>query len=269
MEQAQDFLDESRALSSLVAPLSEAEMRQQTAFKGWSIDEILRHLHAWNGAALWSLRDPPRFDEYFEMVKPHIVDGGLRGFEAGFLNQLSGEALKAAWLDGAERLAADFADVDPKLRVAWAGPSMSARSSITARLMETWAHGQAIYDMLGVVRENGDRIRNIVILGVNTYGWTFACRKMEPPGPMPHLRLIAPSGAVWTFGAENDEERIEGLAEEFAQVVTQTRNIADVDLSVTGPAATAWMAQAQCFAGRPEAPPAKGARGIGVVWRGD
>ena len=38
---------------------------------------------------------------------------------------------------------------------------MSARSSISARLMETWAHGQAVYDRLGVVRVDTDRIRNI------------------------------------------------------------------------------------------------------------
>ncbi|MEX2520090.1 MAG: TIGR03084 family metal-binding protein [Paracoccaceae bacterium] len=266
MRQAQDFLDESRVLAALIAPLSDEAMRRRTAFKGWSIDEILRHLHVWNEAALWSLQDPPRFQAYFEMAKPHVAAGGMPGFEASFLNDLSGASLKASWTEAAEQLAAAFAGQDPKLRVAWAGPSMSARSSITARQMETWAHGQAIFDLVGVVRQNGDRIQNIVVLGVNTYAWTFACRKQEPPGLMPHLRLVAPSGALWTFGAESEAERIEGPAEGFAQVVTQTRNIADVGLTVTGRAATAWMAQAQCFAGRPETPPAKGARRIGAAW---
>ena len=36
---------------------------------------------------------------------------------------------------------------------------MSARSSISARLMETWAHGQEVYDHLGVVRVDADRIK--------------------------------------------------------------------------------------------------------------
>ena len=75
---------------------------------------------------------------------------------------------------------------DPKARLKWPGPDMSARSSITARLMETWAHGQEVYDHLGVVRQNADRIQNIVVLGVNTFGWTYATRKQTPPGPMPH-----------------------------------------------------------------------------------
>jgi len=42
--------------------------------------------------------------------------------------------------------------------------------------------------------------------------------------------------------------------------VTQTRHVSDTDLRVTGETATQWMAQAQCFAGPPEPPPAPGTR---------
>jgi hypothetical protein len=41
---------------------------------------------------------------------------------------------------------------------------MSARSSISARLMPP-AHGQAIYDLMAVERQNTDRIDNIVVMG--------------------------------------------------------------------------------------------------------
>ena len=78
---------------------------------------------------------------------------------------------------------------------------------------------------------------------------------------VPVLRLTAPSGAVWEFG-EDAGNVIEGLAAEFAQVVTQTRNIADTALKVSGPVAERWMATAQCFAGPPEVPPAKGVRHV-------
>jgi hypothetical protein len=74
------------------------------------------------------------------------------------------------------------------------------------------------------------------------------------------LRLTAPSGALWEYGEASDNERIEGPAEAFCQVVTQTRNIADTTLSVVGSNATAWMAKAQCFAGAAETPPAAGTR---------
>jgi uncharacterized protein (TIGR03084 family) len=126
--------------------------------------------------------------------------------------------------------------------------------------METWAHGQEVYDALGVVRKDEDRIKNIVVLGVNTFGWTYACRQATPPGPLPRLQLTAPSGEVWEFGEQSDKERITGSATEFCQVVTQVRNIADTSLSVEGPVASDWMSKAQCFAGAPAEPPAPGTR---------
>jgi uncharacterized protein (TIGR03084 family) len=258
--QAQDFLDESRALHALVAPLSDDALQTRTAFKDWTIEDVIGHLHVWNIAADLSLTDPDGFQAFFREVAAGLDGGGLKPFERRWLASLQGRALVAAWEGYLAAMAARFAAADPARRVKWAGPDMSVKSSITARLMETWAHGQEVYDVLGVVRRNEDRLRNIVVLGVNTYAWTFKNRGLEPPGPMPHLRLTAPSGALWTYGDDQLADRIEGLAEEFCQVVTQTRNIADTALAVTGPAATAWMAIAQCFAGAPADPPAPGTR---------
>ena len=62
------------------------------------------------------------------------------------------------------------------------------------------------------------------------------------------------------WGEGSDEERIEGAASEFCQVVTQTRNVADTRLRVVGATARRWMSIAQCFAGPPEQPPAPGTR---------
>jgi len=259
VEQAEDFLAESEALHALVAPLTESDLERPTAFKGWTLNDVIRHLHVWNRAATLSLTDEIAFDAFHAEVGRHLR-GGLRAFEFTWMNGVSGQALVATWRDFYRDTAARFDRADPSQRVKWAGPSMSARSSITARLMETWAHGQEIYDELGVVRENGDRIRNIVVLGNNTYGWTFAVRGEEPPVPRPHLVLTAPSGGVWTYNEPSDVERIQGPAEAFCQVVTQVRNVADTALSVTGPNAMAWMQKAQCFAGPPETPPVPGSR---------
>jgi uncharacterized protein (TIGR03084 family) len=153
-----------------------------------------------------------------------------------------------------------FAVADPKRRVKWFGPDMSVLSSISARLMETWAHGQAVYDLCGQTRIDNDRIKNIAIIGINTFGWTFANRGIEPPGVRPSVRLIAPSGVSWDWLQQASDDLIEGTATEFCQVVAQTRNIADTSLKVAGPTATAWMAIAQCFAGPPENPPPPGTR---------
>lgn len=262
MEQAQDFLDESMALHALVAPLSNIELKRPTAFKGWTIEDVIGHLHVWNHAADLTLTDEASFDGFMAEVAGSVQGGTLNSFEKQWLDELAGTGLVAAWHEGFERLAAHYGDADPSQRVKWAGPDMSARSSITARLMETWAHGQEVYDELGVVREIADRIRNIVILGVNTYGWTYRTRQEDPPGPMPYLKLSAPSGEIWEYGDEQETNVITGPAEAFCQVVTQTRNVADTDLEVTGAIAADWMSKAQCFAGPPETPPAPGTRTI-------
>lgn len=259
MPQAADFLAESEALNELIADLPEPAFERATAFKGWTFNHVLRHLHIWNHAADLSLTDAAAFQAFYAKVGAHVT-GGLRGFEEAYLDGLAGQALVATWRDFYREMAGRFGAADPSMRVKWAGPDMSVRSSITARLMETWAHGQEVYDELGVVRQNADRIRNIVVLGNNTYGWTYAVRGAEAPAPRPHLVLTAPSGEIWTYNEPSDAERIEGLAEAFCQVVTQVRNIADTQLQVTGPNATDWMARAQCFAGPPETPPAPGVR---------
>ena len=260
MQQATDFLDECEALYALIAPLDETAFEQQTLFKRWTINNILRHLHMWNIAADLSLMDEAAFTQMFRDLM-----GGAKGIrfteaEAAYLDGLSGHDLLEAWIDRARETAAHFAKADPKARLKWVGPDMGARSSISARLMETWAHGQAVYDGLGQERADTDRIGNIVRLGINTFGWTYKNRKMDVPAAMPYVRLSAPSGEVWEYGEESSQERIEGSATEFCQVVTQCRNIADTQLSVTGPLATEWMGMAQCFAGPPNDPPPKGKR---------
>ena len=85
-------------------------------------------------------------------------------------------------------------------------------------------------------------------------------RGLKAPEVVPCLRLVAPSGEIWTWNADEAANRITGNAIDFAQVVTQVRNVADTSLEVVGPIATEWMGMAQCFAGAPETPPAPGAR---------
>lgn len=262
ISEAQDFLDESSALHALVAPLTDADYARPTQFKGWSVNDVLQHLHFFNLAAIHSLREPGWFDALYASLNARRKAGQSTVAATNDLLQgVRGRALLQTWREGFARTAAEFASADPRQRVKWVGPSMSARSSISARLMETWAHGQGIYDLLGVVRVNTDRIRSIATIGINTYDWSFRNRSEPVPEPRPHLRLTAPSGALWQWHEASDEHRIVGLAEEFCQVVTQVRNIQDTRLCVVGEPARRWMAVAQCFAGPVQPPPMPGTRG--------
>ena len=261
--EAKDFAAECDALHALLSPLSDADFERTTQFKDWTINDVMAHLHSGDVNAAMTLLDPPGF----EAAKAHRlaardVGESMLAYQRNAIGNLEGQALLASWRASAAETSDAYAKAEPKQRVKWAGPDMSARSSITARLMETWAHAQAIYDVLGVERQDGDRIRAIAHLGAITFNWTFANRGEKPPGPPPHIRLTAPSGDIWEWNADQAPpgERIEGSAVAFAQVAAQTRNFADVDLTATGPTANAWMTKAQCFAGPPNDPPPPGAR---------
>lgn len=256
MEQAADFLAETRALGALLAPLPDAAFAEATQFKGWTVNDVIRHLHFWNRAAGLQLTDESGLVRLLGAIGGA---GGMRAVERDVV-RASGQVLREEWLATAEEIAALYATADPRARLKWAGPDMSARSSITARLMETWAHGQEVYDHLGQERVDEDRIRNIAHLGVSTFGWTYQVRRMEAPPVLPHVRLTAPSGAIWTWGEAGAASSVSGSATEFCQVVTQVRNVADTKLDVRGPVATQWMGMAQCFAGAAEPPPAPGTR---------
>lgn len=261
--EAADFGAESEVLHKLIDTLTPADWARPTGFKGWTVRDVIAHLHFWNQAADLSLHDEAGFKALYAKVAEGRKTGSLRDAEDAILEgrapRLEGRDLAEHWIQLARDIAGRWTHADPKARVVWAGPSMSVRSSITARHMETWAHGHEVFDLLGEVRVESDRIRNIVVLGVNTFGWTHKVRGLEPPAAMPRVVLKAPSGAVWDYGDES-AGRIEGSALGFAQTVTQTRNWRDTDLKAQGDAAIWWMEHAQCFAGAPEDPPAPGTR---------
>ncbi|MFY0616335.1 MAG: TIGR03084 family protein [Shimia sp.] len=260
LTQADDFLAESEILHTAIASLSDSELRQTTQFKGWTIEDVLIHLHFWNTSADLSASDEAAFVARTGGAMASLKQtGSLRVFENDTITA-RGAALRSLWIETARDIAARWRDMDPKTRLPWVGPSMSARSSMTARQMETWAHGFEIFDLLGQTRVEGDRIKNIVILGVNTFAWSHQVHNLAGPTTVPKLTLTAPSGAVWIFGEEDSTNTITGSATDFAAVVTQTRALADTALLVHGDIAQTWMDNAQCFAGPPETPPAAGHR---------
>jgi uncharacterized protein (TIGR03084 family) len=261
LQQARDFCEESDALFALLDSVTDQDWQRPTQFKQWTLNDVIAHLHHGNYAAALSLQDSTTFVDFARSFigASKQVSGHLAATHA-WLEGARSRALLQRWQEFYRETADRFVVADPKQRVKWFGPDMSVRSSITARLMETWAHGQAVYDMLGVVRNDTDRIKNIAVIGINTFGWTFSNRGLAAPAQQPYIRLTAPSGVLWEWNQPDQNNLVEGSAVEFCQVVTQVRNIADTNLKVLGKTATSWMAIAQCFAGPPEDPPAPNSR---------
>lgn len=265
MREAQDFLHESHCLANLLGDASDKDFDRKTLFKDWTIEDVIGHLHLWNYAAMLTVEDSEKFAAFLTPLLKGLMAGGTHPeIQRQWLDEnaggLRGRTLFDAWIELYRKTAQLYQNTDPQKRVAWAGPPMSAQSKIIARQMETWAHAQSIFDLLGQEREDTDRLQNIAHLGVTTYSWTFRNRAIEPPTPKPFVQLTAPSGTIWEWNDPQNDNKIEGMATQFCQVVTQTRNIADTALTVIGEPANQWMCKAQCFAGAPNDPPIKGSR---------
>jgi uncharacterized protein (TIGR03084 family) len=259
--QALDFRDECDALHSALENAPAEAWAEPTQFKGWTFDDVLGHLCFFDHAAEIAARSRDEVQAVFRDIFQASTTGvSLIDYSRRWLDGCAGSALLERWRGQYQRLADIYAAFEPDHRLAWAGPDMSARSFMSARQMETWAHGQAIFDALGIDRVEHDRLRNIAVMGVNTFGWTFKVNRLEVPAVKPYVRLTSPSGALWEWHEPSATERVEGSAVEFCRVVAQTRNLVDTNLAVTGDVARQWMESAQCFAGPPEKPPAPGTR---------
>jgi len=256
-----DLRAEGKELYALLDTLCDSDWDRVTQFKAWTINDVVLHLHAADVQAAASAQSA---EAYLALRNDIVAQRGLglspimeaRKRYAG----LQGRSLLVRWHDQLEVLCQALAAKDPAARLKWGGPDMGLRMFTTARQMETWAHGQAIYDILGKARALHPRLKNIAVIGVKTFGWTFTNRKLPVPADAPYVRLYGPSGETWEWNAPSAENAVEGDAGEFCRVVTQTLHVADTGLVVKGDTARRWMEIAQCFAGPPNDPPAPGTR---------
>ena len=138
--------------------------------------------------------------------------------------------LLAGWRAGRTALLDTLRPLDPKTRIPWYGPAMGARSFATARLMETWAHGQDVVDALGLERPPSGRLRHVAHIGVLARPFAYATRGLDVPAADVRVQLVAPDGSTWTWGPEDCADAVEGDALDFCLVVTQRRHVADTAL---------------------------------------
>ena len=191
LKQAEDFYEESKDIHYILKNISEDRLNTRTQFKSWSFTDIIRHLHVWNIAAYKSLEGEDKWEKFNNELQLFFKDGKkLSDFEKNFTKNINGKELIDAWQNTFKEVYEIFRKEDAKKRVKWVGPDMSVISSISARHMETWAHSQAIYDTLGKIRENKDRILNIVIIGNNTFDWTYKVNNRKIPIKRPYLKLL-------------------------------------------------------------------------------
>jgi len=246
-----DLRAECTELGSLVSALDAAPgWGLKTRFHGWTAWDEIAHLHLFDRLALRAVADREDFMRGRGDIERQLAHGTeISAIARDTFADLPGPALGARWLADGEALATALAALAPKTRLPWFGPDMSARSFATARLMETWAHGQDIWDALHLPRPATARLAHIAQLGVITFKWSFQNRGLPPPAAAPAVELEGPAGAVWRWGDASADGLVRGTALDFCLVVTQRRHVLDTALELQGVAAQQWMSIAQCFAG--------------------
>lgn len=246
-----DLSAEHSDLDAIVDPLTEEQWSTPTPAPGWSVRDQVSHLWFFDQRALLALTDA----EAFAVDAATLLAAG--GTDASIVpgRSMSGAEMMERWRADRSELIAVARTVDPSSRVPWYGPAMGARSFITARLMETWAHGQDVVDALGATRPATARLRHVAHIGVRARPFSYVTNGREmPPGDVA-VALEAMDGSTLSWGPAADDpdttDVVRGPLLDFCLVVTQRRHRADTALEVTGPLAEDWISIAQAFAGAP------------------
>ena len=254
-----DLTAESTALRQVLAGLPAADWARPTPADGWTVTDEVTHLAYFDDVTRLSVTDPERFTSEAGLLAADGDDFPDR-VAARFHDTAPADAL--TWFDHVRaHLTAAYRQADPAVRLPWFGPAMRPASSVTARLMETWAHGQDILDTFGIARVPTARMRHVADLGIRALRYAYTVNGLEIPDDPVRVELAGPDGARWTWGPQDAASRVSGTALDFCLLVTQRRHRDDTALEVTGATARQWTSIAQAFAGPagPGRPPASAA----------
>lgn len=250
LDQLLDDLEaEQAALDAVIGDLDAADLERPTPAEGWTVRDEVSHLAFSEELAGLAVEDAERFGKRLAELL-----GDLQRAESeprDRARDMSPAALLAWWRDARAATVAGLRTRADKDRIPWVTGTMSAVSFATARLMETWAHGQDIVDAVGATRAPTERLRHIAHLGVATRPNSYQVHGMDVPTEQVRVELEAPDGETWSWGPEDASARVAGTAEDFCLVVTQRRHVSDTDLDVEGAVAGEWLLIAQAFAGPP------------------
>lgn len=241
-----DLEQEHESLHARIRDLSPAVWRRSTPSEGWTVADQISHLAFFDHRAALALSDP----DAFLADRDRLVAEAPRDLSIELGRLVTSDELLGEWSTNRHRLIDAARTVDDSVRVPWYGPSMSVTSFLTARLMETWAHGVDVSDALAIVPVPTRRLRHIAHIGVSARPYSLMVNGKQADARPIHVSLTAPDGELWEWGESGAVGgSVTGDASEFCLVVTQRRHLDDTSIRVDGEAAVDWMRIAQAFAG--------------------
>ena len=243
-----DLGQEHAALDEVVAPLDEASWDRPTPAEPWTVRDQVSHLAFFDELATAAATSADDFLSGMAEAAQDVDAFMNAPLEKG--KAMSPLEVAEWWRTARSHMMDAFRSLEPETRIPWYGPPMSPASFMTARLMETWAHGQDVVDALEIERRQTRRLRHVAHIGVRARPFSYSTRDLElPPEPIA-VDLRGPDGERWRWN-EAAEQSVSGDALDFCLVVTQRRHVEDTSLQMDGPLAREWMSIAQAYAGPP------------------
>jgi uncharacterized protein (TIGR03084 family) len=240
-----DFAEERAVLFELIDGLSVETWDLPSPAQGWTLRDCVSHLADFDDRAALICQglEPPANPREGVLTRAQLD-----------ARALSPAAMVSWYAESGRKLIESMQGMQGmqgKERLPWAGQAMSARSFLTARLMEHWSHGLDVFDAAGATPVDTDRLRHIAHLGYISRDYAYRAHGLAAPSTPLRVVLEAPSGDEWTWGPEDAPDRISGSAGDFCRVVTQRIHPSDTALRAEGDAAREFLSIAQAFAGPP------------------
>lgn len=251
-----DLIAEQSLVDTLVAELTEAEwLKPLPTVQNWNIKDAVIHIAFYDYAAYKLMNGEAENVRTLSQAEA----GNDQFFRATKFHHFTGEEALWWWREQRTQMMNAFFHKDSKERIPWApGLPMSAKSLVSARLMELWAHSVDIYAALALEPVVKERITSTLFLSWQARPNAYRINNLEMPDTPIYLELVLPSGKVWTQGDPKAENLIKGRALDWAMVAIRRKNWIDTDLEIIGDAARQFAMIVQTYAGvADQAPPAK------------
>jgi uncharacterized protein (TIGR03084 family) len=240
-----DLEAEQFALQSLLRDLDRSDWFRPTPSWQWDVRDTVAHLADTDELAIDTMRDGPR--SLGNMIATHAsaedvtFAGVLRG------RRLAGPDV-LAWWEAASQTERDvLRSLDPAVRVPW-GLGMRPPSFVSARLMETWAHGLDVHAALGTEPADTPRLRHVAWIATRALPYAYSVAGREPPAAPLRVDLTVPGGGTWESGPPDAADRITGPIGEYCRVFVQRLRPEDATgLVAEGDAARAALAVARAY----------------------
>lgn len=249
--------DQHRELESLVSTVAGPDWELPVPdCPGWTLSDVVLHLAQTDELVLASAQN--RLSGAVELMAgtPGVAGASVDDLVGQMVQHqrgASGAEVLGRWRAASAAVRALLAACDPGRRLPWVVSDLPARTMATTRLSECWIHTHDVAGALGTTVPVTDRLWHIARLGWRTIPYAFArAGSPSPAGPVA-VRLLAPDGGQWDFGANQPPvtgpvTTVTGPALDFCLVAARRLHPARSTLTAEGPEADKVLALLRTYA---------------------